>query len=63
MPFWADNELELGNVILKNEVEFNSDRDVSVELKQLIKKMLTKNPKKRPSLEEVLEHDFFTTST
>lgn len=59
MPFWADNELELGNVILKDEVDFNQTRDVSLELKQLINKLLIKDPSQRPHLHDLLQNDPF----
>lgn len=59
MPFWADNELELGNVIMKDEVSFSHDRDVSLELKQLIKKLLAKDPHERSDLTELLQNDAF----
>lgn len=59
MPFWADNELELGNVIMKDEIDFSHDREVSLELKQLIKKLLNKNPNERADLGELLQNDAF----
>lgn len=61
MPFWADNELELANVIVKEEPSFQYDREVSLELKQLILKLLKKDPEERPSLEEILQSDAFMT--
>ncbi len=59
MPFWADNELELANVIMKDEIDFNQDRDVSLDLKHLIQKLLSKDPDKRPSTEDLLSNDEF----
>jgi len=59
MPFWADSELELGNVIMTEEVNFQQSRDVSLELKQLLKKLLTKDPNERPHLMELLQNDPF----
>lgn len=59
MPFWADNELELGNVILKDEVNFSQSRDVSLELKHLIQKLLLKDPSERPHLHDLLQNDPF----
>jgi [calcium/calmodulin-dependent protein kinase] kinase len=59
MPFWADSELELSNVILKDEADFNQDRDVSLELKKLIQKLLIKDPAKRPHLAELIQNDPF----
>ena len=58
MPFWADNELELGNVIMTDEVGFEHSREASLELKQLIKKLLNKDPAERPDLEDILNDPF-----
>lgn len=63
MPFWADSEIELGNVIMKEEVDFTKlDRDVSKELKQLINKLLNKDPAKRPSFADLVASDEFLTA-
>jgi len=59
MPFWADSELELANVIMNEEIDFNHDREVSLELKHLIQKLLDKDPSKRPDLQDLLENDPF----
>lgn len=62
MPFWADSEIELGNVIMKEEPDFiHQNRDVSMQLKQLILKLLSKDPTKRPTLTELTESDEFLT--
>lgn len=60
MPFWADSELELGNVILKDDPDMvHQDREVSKELKQLILKLLQKDPAKRPALADLISSDEF----
>eukprot|EP00343_Euplotes_focardii_P004831 CAMPEP_0205807418 /NCGR_PEP_ID=MMETSP0205-20121125/11148_1 /ASSEMBLY_ACC=CAM_ASM_000278 /TAXON_ID=36767 /ORGANISM="Euplotes focardii, Strain TN1" /LENGTH=251 /DNA_ID=CAMNT_0053081629 /DNA_START=216 /DNA_END=969 /DNA_ORIENTATION=- len=59
MPFWADSELELSNVILNDEADFNQEREVSLELKQLLQKLLEKDPSKRPHLQDLLDNDPF----
>ncbi|KAJ3206649.1 hypothetical protein HDU83_000385 [Entophlyctis luteolus] len=56
VPFTADTEFELFHVICKNEVEFpdapNTDRD----LRDLLEKMLDKNPDTRIKLPEIKIH-------
>ncbi|CAI2374789.1 unnamed protein product [Moneuplotes crassus] len=63
MPFWADSELELANVIMKEDIDFNQDREVSLELKNLIQKLLAKDPENRPSLEDLVSNDAFITKS
>ena len=59
MPFWAESELELANVIMKEELDFNQEREVSLELKHLLQKLLCKDPEKRPELEDLISNDAF----
>lgn len=63
MPFWADSELDLSNVILKEEADFNQEREVSLELKKLIQKLLIKDPEKRPHLADLMQNDPFLTKS
>lgn len=63
MPFWADSELDLSNVILKDEADFNQEREVSLELKKLIQKLLIKDPEKRPHLADLMQNDPFLTKS
>lgn len=58
MPFWAENELELGNVIMTDEIGFEHKREASLELKQLIKRLLNKDPAERPDLQDILNDPF-----
>ncbi|KAH6822135.1 calcium-dependent protein kinase 21 [Perilla frutescens var. hirtella] len=57
-PFWAETEKGIFDAILKEEVDFDSQPwpSISNSGKDLVQKMLTKDPKKRITSSEVLEH-------
>ncbi|KAG6394082.1 hypothetical protein SASPL_144661 [Salvia splendens] len=57
-PFWAETEKGIFDAILKEEVDFVSQPwpSISNSGKDLVRKMLTKDPKKRITSSEVLEH-------
>ncbi|KAL3372660.1 hypothetical protein AABB24_004948 [Solanum stoloniferum] len=57
-PFWAETEKGIFNTILKGEIDFQSDPwpSISNSAKDLIRKMLTQEPKKRITSAQVLEH-------
>ncbi|KAJ9675623.1 hypothetical protein PVL29_024512 [Vitis rotundifolia] len=57
-PFWAENDTGIFKEILKGELDFKSDPwpNISESAKDLIKKMLEMDPKKRISAHEVLCH-------
>ncbi|XP_057764885.1 calcium-dependent protein kinase 2-like [Salvia miltiorrhiza] len=57
-PFWAETEKGIFDAILKEEVDFDSQPwpSISNSGKDLVRKMLTKDPKKRITSSEVLEH-------
>lgn len=57
-PFWAETEKGIFNAILKGEIDFESDPwpSISNSAKDLIRKMLTQEPKKRITSAQVLEH-------
>ncbi|CAE6136383.1 unnamed protein product [Arabidopsis arenosa] len=57
-PFWADNEKGIFVEILKGEIDFVSQPwpFISDSAKDLVKKMLTEDPKRRITAAEVLEH-------
>ncbi|PHU19235.1 Calcium-dependent protein kinase 9 [Capsicum chinense] len=57
-PFWAETEKGIFNAILKGEIDFQSDPwpSISHSVKDLIRKMLTQEPKKRITSAQVLEH-------
>ncbi|CAO2842545.1 unnamed protein product [Amaranthus hypochondriacus] len=57
-PFWAESERGIFDAILKGEIDFESDPwpTISKSAKDLVKKMLNPDPKKRITPAEVLEH-------
>jgi calcium-dependent protein kinase len=57
-PFWAENEKGIFDAILKGEIDFESDPwpSISDSAKDLVRKMLTPDPRKRITPAEVLEH-------
>ncbi|PKI56864.1 hypothetical protein CRG98_022751 [Punica granatum] len=57
-PFWAETEKGIFDEILKGELDFESHPWplISKSAKDLVRKMLTKDPKKRITSAEVLEH-------
>ncbi|XP_021719705.1 calcium-dependent protein kinase-like isoform X2 [Chenopodium quinoa] len=57
-PFWAENERGIFDAILKGEIDFESDPwpSISKSAKDLVRKMLNPDPKKRITSAEVLEH-------
>ncbi|KAJ0766723.1 putative protein kinase CAMK-CDPK family [Helianthus annuus] len=57
-PFWAESEHGIFNEILKGHVDFTSDPwpSISHRAKDLVKKMLTSDPKQRLTAHQVLSH-------
>ncbi|XP_062208634.1 calcium-dependent protein kinase 2 [Phragmites australis] len=57
-PFWAESEHGIFNSILRGQVDFSSDPwpRISSGAKDLVRKMLTADPKKRISAYDVLNH-------
>ncbi|KAI4311999.1 hypothetical protein MLD38_036858 [Melastoma candidum] len=57
-PFWAENDKGIFDKILHGEIDFASDPwpSISNSAKDLVRKMLTQNPKKRITAAQVLEH-------
>ncbi|GLT83267.1 hypothetical protein SLE2022_015660 [Rubroshorea leprosula] len=57
-PFWAETERGIFDAILKGEIDFRSDPwpRISESAKDLVKKMLTMDPRKRITPAQVLEH-------
>ncbi|XP_040381001.1 calcium-dependent protein kinase 2 isoform X1 [Oryza brachyantha] len=57
-PFWAESEHGIFNSILRGQVDFTSDPwpRISASAKDLVRKMLISDPKKRISAYEVLNH-------
>jgi serine/threonine protein kinase len=60
MPFRASTVKELNRCILKGEFEFVSGVSLSLEVKDLISKMLTVDVDKRIDSSEVLAHEWFS---
>ncbi|XP_051133636.1 calcium-dependent protein kinase-like [Andrographis paniculata] len=57
-PFWAENEKGIFDAILNEDIDFESQPwpSISSSAKDLIRKMLSKDPKRRITSTEVLEH-------
>jgi serine/threonine protein kinase len=55
-PFMAETEWELFNVIPRKELEFPDDVQVPDSLRDLLQRLLTKDPTKRITLSEVKRH-------
>ncbi|KAL5566339.1 hypothetical protein UlMin_029503 [Ulmus minor] len=57
-PFWAETEMGIFRQILQGKLDFESEPwpGISESAKDLIRKMLERNPKKRPTAHEVLCH-------
>jgi len=60
-PFYSESNAELFDQITKGQLEFHSPywNDISVDAKDLIKKLLTVDPKQRITIEEAREHPWF----
>ncbi|CAI9087189.1 OLC1v1021203C2 [Oldenlandia corymbosa var. corymbosa] len=57
-PFWAETEKGIFDAILQGEIDFESQPwpSISNSAKDLVRKMLTMDPKKRITSAQVLEH-------
>lgn len=57
-PFWAETEKGIFDAILEGEIDFESSPwpSISHSAKDLVRKMLTMDPKKRITSAQVLEH-------
>ncbi|CAA3028828.1 Hypothetical predicted protein [Olea europaea subsp. europaea] len=57
-PFWAETEKGIFDAILKEEIDFESQPwpSISNNAKDLVRRMLMKDPKKRITSVQVLEH-------
>ncbi|GLT62076.1 hypothetical protein SLA2020_347410 [Shorea laevis] len=57
-PFWAETEKGIFDAILQGELDFHTDPwpSISSSAKDLIRKMLIQDPKKRISSAQVLDH-------
>lgn len=59
LPFDSTNISTICEKIKKIEFTFPENANISDEAKDLIKNILVIDPKKRPSLDEILNHNFF----
>jgi len=61
-PFYEENVTKLVHKITHDEVDMKEDEfeGVSDEGKDLLKKMLRKNPSERPTATQCLQHGWFT---
>ncbi|XP_051152566.1 calcium-dependent protein kinase 26-like isoform X2 [Andrographis paniculata] len=57
-PFWGESEQEIFEEILHGDVDFDSDPwpEISESAKDLVKRMLVRDPKKRLTAHQVLRH-------
>ncbi|KAL0730629.1 hypothetical protein Bca4012_026722 [Brassica carinata] len=57
-PFWAENEKGIFDEVVKGEIDFVSQPwpSISESAKDLVRKMLTKDPRRRITAAQVLEH-------
>ncbi|CAH9112970.1 unnamed protein product [Cuscuta europaea] len=64
-PFWAETDNGIFKQILKGKLDFESDPwpSISDSAKDLIKKMLHRDPKKRITAHEVLRHPWIVDDT
>lgn len=56
MPFNGETEDDIANAILKKKVKFETEKPLSKEFKDLIDKILTKDPEKRISMFDLQNH-------
>lgn len=64
VPFNETNPSIIYELQMSQKYRFNKDRDpLLANAKNLIKELLQPEPKKRPSIDAVLEHKWFQTDT
>ena len=59
LPFYDENIQILFRKVLNDKVEFSDDLNIPPLLKELIEKMLEKDPMKRLSIDEVINHKYW----
>ncbi|TFY80501.1 hypothetical protein EWM64_g3515 [Hericium alpestre] len=62
-PFQTKDVKTIYKRIRDNQYEFPSDKEVSLEARELIQEILTPDPQQRPSLFDIIDHAFFTQGT
>lgn len=58
-PFFSENVKDLFDIIQEKPVQFKENLNISAEARDLIEKMLRKDPKQRIELADALKHEFF----
>ena len=53
LPFWSDTEIGIFDTIKNQELKFDKGRNISEGLKELLKKMLEKDPNQRITINEL----------
>ncbi|ESR65593.1 hypothetical protein CICLE_v100107181mg, partial [Citrus x clementina] len=63
-PFWAETKKGTYDAILQGEIDFDTDPwpSISSTAKDLVRRMLTKDPKRRITAAQVLEHPWLRES-
>ncbi|GER41825.1 calcium-dependent protein kinase [Striga asiatica] len=58
LPFWGDSDQEIFGKVLNGDIDFLSDPwpNISECAKDLVKKMLVRNPKRRITAQQILRH-------
>jgi serine/threonine protein kinase len=59
LPFWGNSEDEFAQSILKSKPKFDPKIPISLECKQILIKMLDKDPNKRLDILELMGMDYF----
>jgi cell cycle serine/threonine-protein kinase CDC5/MSD2 len=59
-PFQTKDVKAIYKRIRDNEYEFPADRIVTTEVQELVREILTPDPQQRPTLHEILDHEWFT---
>ena len=59
-PFHGDNQEKTKEKIISGNFDFPPDIVISQLMKDLIRQILKKDPKERPTLNQILQHKFFT---
>ncbi|THG95301.1 hypothetical protein EW026_g6329 [Hermanssonia centrifuga] len=62
-PFQTKDVKTIYNRIRNNEYDFPTDRIVSLEVQELVTRILTTDPSSRPTLHEILDNRWFTRGT
>ena len=60
VPFHGDNQEKTKEKIISGNFDFPPDIVISKLMKDLIRQILKKDPKERPTLNQILQHKFFT---